>query len=106
VTEGTVSGGAALVVRFSELVLDLDRDGRGHRRALGGATGLLPKASIAAVPALIGGTLLLGLGAGNLNGTQTVNGVARVATFGNLRIDGGILNVEGQGEGSWPRVLG
>lgn len=46
-----------------------------------------------------GGAGLLGLGAGTLNGTLSVNGVAGVATFSNIRIDGGLLNAGGEGDG-------
>lgn len=46
-----------------------------------------------------GGAGLLGLGAGNLNGTQTVTAGAGVATFSTLRIDGGVLNLGGEGPG-------
>ena len=46
-----------------------------------------------------GGAGLLGLGAGTLNGTKTVNAVAGVASFSNIRIDGGALNLGGEGPG-------
>jgi hypothetical protein len=42
---------------------------------------------------------LLGLTAGTLNGTKTVTAVAGVASFNNIRIDGGILNLGGEGNG-------
>jgi hypothetical protein len=61
-------------------------------------------ASVSIAIANNGGAGLLGLGAGNLNGTTTVTAVGGVATFSNLRIDGGVLNIGGEGPGYTLRV--
>jgi hypothetical protein len=62
-------------------------------------TGTASTSSVTIAIGVNGGNILLGLGAGNLNGTQSVNAVAGVATFTNIRIDGGILNAGGEGNG-------
>ena len=61
-------------------------------------------ASVGIAIATNGGEGLLGLGAGNLAGTTPRSAVAGVATFNDLRINGGVLNIGGEGTGYTLRV--